>query len=264
MLQESDLAKKEKGHRSLALLDIYLGKLKAAQEHFEEAVRFAMASKSSLSELRNRLYLGRAYLIKGGNDAFEKEMNAVRQIQRESKISPDFIYEVGRAYARSSRLKEAIQQLEDLKSGIGDVLALSGLSRSNQGDQAAFYLLKGEVELAQKRYDEAINSFKTAASLGRSNVSESLGYAFLRSGNLEKAAEKYEEFLKNYRIYGSETLERWILSHYELAKIFEQKGQPEEAIKYYERFLEIWKDGDPDLPVLIDAKRRLAKLKAGP
>ncbi len=261
MLQQDNLNKKEKGHRSLALLNIYFGKHMAAQEHLEEAVRLAIASKNKLAELRDRLYLARVSLRKGGNDAFEKEMKEVRQIQRESKISPDFIYLVGRAYARSGRLKEAIQQLEDLKSGLGDLLALSALSRSNRGDQANFYMLKGEVEVAQKRYDEAVDSFQTAASLGEIWVEESLGYAFWKSGNLDKAANKYQEHLQNYRISGNETLERWILAHYELARIFEQKGQPEEAVKYYERFLEIWKDGDPDLPVLIDAKKRLVKLK---
>jgi tetratricopeptide (TPR) repeat protein len=264
MLQQDNLNKKEKGYRSLALLNIYFGKHMAAQEHLEEAVRLAIASKNKLAELRDRLYLARVSLRKGGNDAFEKEMKEVRQIQRESKISPDFIYLVGRAYARSGRLKEAIQQLEDLKSGLGDLLALSGLSRSNRGDQANFYMLKGEVEVAQKRYHEAVDSFQTAASLGELWVEESLGYAFWKSGNLDKAANKYQEHLQNYRIGGNETLERWILAHYELARIFEQKGQPEEAVKYYERFLEIWKDGDPDLPVLIDAKKRLTKLKDVP
>jgi len=264
MLQQNESYKKEKGHRSLGLLNIYIGKYSAAQEHFEKAVRLAIASKSELSELRDRLYLGQVYLRMGRNGAFEKEMNAVRQIQRESKTEPFFVYLVGRAYARKGSIKEAMQQLEGLKSGIGDLLASSSVGRSNRSDQASFYMLKGEVDLAQKRYDEAIDSFERAASLGQSEVEESLGYAFWKSGNPDKAAEKYAEFLKGYRIVGQESLERWILAHFELAKIFEQKGQPEEAIKYYERFLEIWKNGDPDLPALIDAKKRLTKLKNVP
>jgi len=264
MLQQDNPVKKEKGHRSLGLLNIYLGKYSAAREHFEEATRFAIAAKYKLPELRDRLYLARTILMKGKNDAFEKEMSAVRQIQKEIKISPLFIYLVGRVYARQGRVKEATQQLEDLKSSIGDLLASSSVGRSDKSDQADFNVLKGEVEVAQKRYDEAINSFETAASLGGQWVEESLGHALWKSGNPNEAAKKFEQFLKSYRIVGDETLERWILAHYELAKILEQNGQPEEAIKYYERFLEIWKNGDPDLPVLIDAKTRLAKLRAAP
>jgi len=49
--------------------------------------------------------------------------------------------------------------------------------------------------------------------------------------------------------------------HYRLAKLYEEKGRSEEAIEQYERFLEIWKDADADLPGLIDAKERLARLQ---
>lgn len=264
MLQQSDLPKKEKGHRSLALLNIYLGKCSAAQEHLEEAVRSAIASKLQLAELRDRLYLARLSLVRGRNAVFEEEMKAVRKIQGASKFDPFYVYLIGRAYTRTGRVKEATQQFEILKASLGDVVALSNLGRSNRGDQAYFYMLKGEVEVAQKRYGEAINSFNMAASLGDLLVNESLGYAFGKTGDLNKAAVKYQEFLQNHLLLGTESLESWILAHFELAKIFEQNGQPEEAIKYYERFLEIWKEGDPDLPVLIDAKKRLAKLKAGP
>jgi tetratricopeptide (TPR) repeat protein len=264
MIQQNEPYRKEKGYRSLALLNVYFGKYSEAQEHFREAVRFAAASKSKLAELINRRYLAGVLIMKGRKNAFDKEMMAVKQIQKEVKISPGFIYPIGRDYARLGRVREAKEQLDYLESSIGDLLASSGIGRSNRSDQADFYMLKGEVEVAEKRYEEAVDSFQTAASLGRDWVEETLGYAFWKSGDLNKAAGKYEEYLKSYQVLGNETLERWILAHYELAKVFEQKGQPEEATKYYERFLEIWKDGDPDLPVLIDAKKRLAKLKSVP
>jgi len=51
------------------------------------------------------------------------------------------------------------------------------------------------------------------------------------------------------------------LWHYELAKLYEEKGEKSKAIEQYEKFLEIWKDADKDLPEPHDARKRLAKLK---
>ena len=50
-------------------------------------------------------------------------------------------------------------------------------------------------------------------------------------------------------------------SFYLLGKIYEKKGDNQLAIQNYEKFLDLWKDADKDLPDLIDAKKRLAKLK---
>lgn len=46
-----------------------------------------------------------------------------------------------------------------------------------------------------------------------------------------------------------------------LGKIYEKKGEKQRAIEKTEKFLYLWKDADPDLPDLIDAKERLARLK---
>jgi len=45
-----------------------------------------------------------------------------------------------------------------------------------------------------------------------------------------------------------------------LGKIYEQRGQKEKAIENYEKFLEFWKDADPGITEVEDAKKRLAGL----
>ena len=49
-------------------------------------------------------------------------------------------------------------------------------------------------------------------------------------------------------------------TRYLLGLVNEALGERKEAVKAYEQFLEIWKNADKDLPELIDAKARLAKL----
>ena len=50
-------------------------------------------------------------------------------------------------------------------------------------------------------------------------------------------------------------------SFYLTGRIYEKKGDKKLAVENFEKFLSLWKDADKDLPELIDAKSRLAKLK---
>ena len=45
-----------------------------------------------------------------------------------------------------------------------------------------------------------------------------------------------------------------------LGKIAEQRGWPGKAIEHYEKFLDVWRDADPDIPEIDEARKRLADL----
>jgi len=260
MIARPENAKKARGYRSLGLLDMYQGKYAAAQESLKAAINLNKASQYKLSEMRDHLFLAINLSFKRQNTAFEKEMAAVNLIQKEIKIEPFFLYHIGKIYARLNRLQDAVRLLTNLESLVGDVLATSGVGRSNKTDQAAYYLLKGEIELIENKHEEAINSFEMAGNLDSTMVEDSLAFAYAKNGNLDKAIEKCRGFLGT-DVLGREGQEQWILAHYQLGRLYEQKGESAEAAKSYERFLDIWKEADPGIPEVEDAKTRLAGLK---
>jgi tetratricopeptide (TPR) repeat protein len=262
MIAQVENYKKARGYRSLAHLEMYQGRYSAAQDNLREAIILNKTLKAKLSEMRDHLFLAMAFRMKRQYEAFDKEMAAVTGIRKEINIEPSFLFKVGKVFARLNRLKEANEVLDSLKSRIGDVLAASGISRSNQLDQASFHMLKAEIELAKGQFEEGVNSYEMAASLRADMVDDGLAYAYLKIGNLDKAIEKYTAFIQAATdVLGYEGQELWILSHYQLGILYERKGESAEAAKYYERFLEIWKDADAGIPEVADARKRLAGLK---
>jgi hypothetical protein len=67
-------------------------------------------------------------------------------------------------------------------------------------------------------------------------------------------------------MFDPERPERFFISpryHFRLAKLYQQNGQSEKAIRQFEIFLELWKDADPRIIEAIDAGKRLPELKQG-
>ena len=259
MVAQPEQWKKSKGYRSLALLQMFEGKYAAAQENLREAVGLNRSMNGFLSEFRDRLFLAMVLRMKKNVAAFDKEMAAAEAIRAGNKVEPFFMAQLGTLYARANKVREAERTLEDMRASLGDLLAASGISRSNQSDQASFHRLKGEIEMARGRYEDALGSFAMVENLRETQVDDGPALAHFKSGNVEKAIERFRALLKEDQL-GGEAQEGWVLAHYRLGMLFEKKGDAAEAAKYYGQFIEIWKDADPDLAEVADARKRLAGL----
>ena len=53
----------------------------------------------------------------------------------------------------------------------------------------------------------------------------------------------------------------WPLAHVGLARAYAASGNAAVSRKAHEDFFALWKDADPDVPVLVEAKREYAILK---
>jgi tetratricopeptide (TPR) repeat protein len=250
MLSRGD-EEKARGHRSLALLNMYQGKYSAAVSHLRESILLNRTLKYWLSEIRDHLYLAVAYREKGKMDAFYQELRQAQELSAGNPVEPWWLLLIGKIYARLDRINQANDFLK----------VISGrMIEGNRVDQAAFNILKGEMELSKGNYAEAVDLFTVAYQLRDDNYPlESLAYGYLKKGDLDQAMAKYE-LLISKKDLGWEAQEYWIQAHYQLAKIYETKGDREKAIQFYQRFLEIRKDADSGLPEVDDARKRLAGL----
>jgi tetratricopeptide (TPR) repeat protein len=86
-----------------------------------------------------------------------------------------------------------------------------------------------------------------------------LGDAYQLNGQKDKAARTYARIreLISGRVEWGAVYSR---SFYKLGKLYEQLGKKAEARKEFTKFLDLWKDADPGLPEVEDAKKRLAAI----
>jgi tetratricopeptide (TPR) repeat protein len=89
-----------------------------------------------------------------------------------------------------------------------------------------------------------------------------LSKAYLESGRLGEAVAELEKVLSRYDDNRALCAFWAVKAYYLLGLAYEKSGWNKKAIEKYEEFLEIWKDADPRIHEVEDAKKRLARLRA--
>ena len=84
------------------------------------------------------------------------------------------------------------------------------------------------------------------------------GRALLASGQPDRAAEQLKRIVAHPGLDPS-SAEHVIVRAW-LARAYARAGKVAEARKEYEGFLELWKNADPDLPLLREVKAEYARL----
>src|SRR5207253_1402769 len=85
------------------------------------------------------------------------------------------------------------------------------------------------------------------------------GEAYLAAHQGGGAAAEFQKILEHRGIVQSEPI--GALAHLGLARAYALQGDTPKARSAYQDFLALWKDADPDIPILKQASAEYAKLK---
>ena len=85
------------------------------------------------------------------------------------------------------------------------------------------------------------------------------GQAYLAAKNGDGAAGEFQKILDHASIVGNEPI--GALAHLGLGRAYVLSGESAKAKTAYQDFFALWKNGDPDVPILKEAKAEYAKLQ---
>jgi tetratricopeptide (TPR) repeat protein/predicted Ser/Thr protein kinase len=123
--------------------------------------------------------------------------------------------------------------------------------------------IRAAVALERKDLNGAIELLKAASSIELSGSGDLVlvyvrGEAYLTLNDSNRAAAEFQKFIDHRGQVGS--LIYGALARLQLARAYSLQGDTAKAKAAYQDFLTLWKDADPDIPILIAAKAEYAKL----
>jgi tetratricopeptide (TPR) repeat protein/DNA-binding winged helix-turn-helix (wHTH) protein/TolB-like protein len=219
--------------------DSYLhqGRYRKALEQYRHVLEVA-PSNWDRAFAHNRLVT--LYLKKG--DLKQAEAAARNELRLKNDMGGSFLVALA-----LGRLAEADRLKTAFLAHSPEFRPLSGWAQYR-----AYFL--GRYALKAGHTDEALEYFKQLAQEPRQvwndRWPDALAQAYLELERWDEAISEYERLIALNPNYA--------LLHYNLGKAYEQKGQRERARVAYERFLQIWKEADADIPEVVAAKEQLA------
>jgi len=123
--------------------------------------------------------------------------------------------------------------------------------------------LRAKLAVNRGKSAEAIESLKSALpyELGQGALYSAYvrGEAYLAAHHGSEAGLEFQKILDHRGLVQNDII--GALAHVQIADAYALEGDAAKAKAAYQDFLTLWKDADPDIPILKQAKAEYAKLQ---
>jgi len=249
----------------------WLGNLKKCLEYLQKSEDIAREVNPEFAAANHNNLKAYVYLDSGKLDlsrrCLEKWYDDVNKSHPLTKFEYSFI--LGLIELSERNIDSAKQRLADLGSLPSDI---------NKDYREVFtylyHLLQAEVLLAEGLPERCISVLERTSPPTPPGLEyqlrmivhntpflkDALPMAYRQKKDLDKAISEYEKLIT----YSPENKGRFLahpLYHYRLARLYEEKGWKGKAIEQYDEFLDLWKDAEPGIAVVEEARSKLAELQ---
>ncbi|MEJ2635226.1 MAG: protein kinase [Calditrichia bacterium] len=250
----------------LGCFDMFEGRYKEAADEFRKVIDLARQRKNDPGEIHARLVMGKFYGTSGHFSKAYQEFSSVKSLSEKVYGTSYNTWPVRAEYfagvtaineGKFSRAREAADWIRNYVE-------------DNSYDSALldfYYLLRAEIHLKLNDSAEALsmlNKVSHISSIWMPHFYRLNADIMASQGEIDKALQVQQRLHDDWRLTAADFFDYFLersMSDYHTARLFEKKGEIKQAVIYYEKALERWKNADDDLPALINIKARLSALK---
>jgi tetratricopeptide (TPR) repeat protein len=257
LIASPDTETRSSGRLCLAYIPAYQGRFEAALQVLDDGIAADRMEQYEGAHARTKHRLKSSlHLIRNEFEAAQAE--ATLYIETGMEFHPFLriyawpVYIV--ALARGGKMEEAEREAEELKTYIID---------HDETEIEWYWLARGHTNRASGDASSAVSKFEKVKEIDPQTAKYSryrLGESYIELGRLADAIAELQKLLYRYDDYRATIPTYVVRAHYLLGRAYEESGWNDRAIEQYEIFLEIWKDADPGIPEIDDARERLAGL----
>ena len=180
------------------------------------------------------------------------ELSKGRDVQYAAGLALAFSGETSRSEALADDLETRFPEDTFVKFTYIPILrALAALGRGKPADSVE------RLQIALQ-YELAMNGLDFHLTLGGLHSAYVRGEALLAAHRYPEAAAEFQKILDHRGIVGADPI--GALAHLQLGRVFALAEDKSKAKSAYDAFLALWKDADPDIPVLKQAKAEYERL----
>jgi hypothetical protein len=223
--------------------EAYYGRLTKAREFSRRAVRSAIRADFKDTAAHWQALAASREAMFGNSQAAKQGVAAALALSRDGSV-----------------ISVAASTLERVGDHTGAERLLAELERSQPLNTQTY--LRAEMEVTKGNAAQALPLLETLAprdlwlGLGPTYLR---GQAYLLAHNGAAAAAEFQKIIHYRGLLRHELI--WPLAHLELGRAYALTGDTTKAKMAYQDFLTLWKDADPDIPLLKQAKGEYAKLQ---
>ena len=235
-----------------------------------QTIEATQKENNTNQEMLAHLYLGQILFFQNEYDKAIREYEVAKDLSKNlwaEDFNPYAVYAdylSGIALAHKGDLEGAKDQAKTIEATIHG-------EKYNRLHFSFLHLLKGELYVEQGNAKAAQAEINLLRNLEKETTPRFIKLqAKIRTmnGDFESAIEPYEsafrvwilDYIPMRWLNFIEFLDEHCKADYRIAKIYEEQGESAKAIEHYEKFLTLWKDADPGIAEVEDARERLKNL----